>query len=643
MKLAKLKTWSNKATQIAAAAGLCFITSSQAQMAQIASPRQLADLTLEQLSNLEVTSVSGRAQSLQNATASVYVITAQEIRRSAATSLPEALRLAPNLQVAQTSAGQFAISARGFQDLIANKLLVMVDGRSIYSPLFAGVFWDANDVVLEDIDRIEVISGPGGTLWGANAVNGVINVVTRTAAQTQGTLLSVTRSTRGGREVARWGTALGERGHLRLYALAVDRASTRLPSGVSQADNSSRHQTGFRGDWTWNASTLTVQGDAYRGGDVPANALAPKLHGGNVMARWNSTLANGSPYAVLATYDVADRDDLTLFRNRVVTTDLQLSHEPTVALGKLLWGAGHRMAQDENVANAAVLFSPSERKLTWSNAFVQYQWPLALKLQATAGVKVERNSYTGVETLPSLRLAWLHSQDTTTWIAASRVVRAPARIDRDFFFPGVQPFLIAGGPNFQSEVANVYELGHRGHRGNDLNWSITLFRDEYKGLRSGVPGRPPPNTVENLVNGHIQGAEAWATWQVLPSWRLSAGYLTLRKQLRYCCGLSPTTTAFPGLGVDPREQWTLRSSLDVASQGELDLMVRRVAGLSAAVPAYVALDARLAWQMAPGLRLALLGRNLFDPQHVEYLSTGSGGAPTSEFDRRWSLQLTWDF
>jgi iron complex outermembrane receptor protein len=237
-----VRTAKNRFAAIAVAASLG-LTAAHAQVVAVASPRQLADLSLEELSNLEVTSVSGRSESLQHAATSIFVIPAQEIRRSAATNLPEALRLAPNLQVAQTSAGQFAISARGFQDLIANKLLVLVDGRTIYSPLFAGVFWDANDVVLEDIDRIEVISGPGGTLWGANAVNGVINVVTRNAAQTQGTLLSVTRSHEGGRAVVRWGAPAGDHGHLRLYALAVDRGSTRLPgTGVALQDSSTRNQ-----------------------------------------------------------------------------------------------------------------------------------------------------------------------------------------------------------------------------------------------------------------------------------------------------------------------------------------------------------------------------------------------------------------
>ena len=619
----------------------CCIETGAAAAEGLATPQQLADLSLEQLSNLEVTSVSGRAESLRQAAASIFVITSQDIRRSGATSLPEALRLAPNLQVAQTSAGQWAISARGFQDLIANKLLVLIDGRTIYSPLFAGVFWDANDVVLEDVERIEVISGPGGTIWGANAVNGVINVITRSAAETQGTLLSVTRSGQGGREVVRWGAPAGDNGHIRLYALAVDRASTRLPNGAQQPDSSARDQVGFRGDWSWGLSTLTMQGDAYRGGNAPANALAPLLSGGNVQARWRSTFADGSAYTIQAYHDVADRDDVNLFRNRVATTDIQFSHEVNVPLGQLLWGAGYRSAQDNNAADAFVLFDPSQRRLTWSNVFAQYQWPVSKQLQATVGAKLERNSYTGVEPLPSLRLTWNHSENATTWAAASRAVRAPARIDRDFFFPGAPPFVIAGGPDFRSEVANVYEIGHRAQWGRALSWSATLFRDEYKGLRAGVPGEVPA-TVQNLVDGPIQGLEAWGTWQATEKWRLSAGYLTLHQRLRYCCGLSPATRSFPGLGVDASEQWSMRSSLDLGNRTEFDLMARRVGRLSAVVPSYISLDAQLAQQVTRTLRVALIARNLFDPRHVEYLSTGSGGAPDSEFGRRWMLQARWD-
>jgi iron complex outermembrane receptor protein len=607
-----------------------------AQSVQFASVSQLADLSLEQLSNIEVTSVSGRAENLQQAAASIFVITAQDIRRSTATSLPEALRLAPNLLVAQTSAGQWAISARGFNDAISNKLLVLVDGRTIYSPLFAGVFWDANDVVLEDIDRIEVISGPGGTLWGANAVNGVINVVTKAAADTQGALLSVTRSTEGGREVARWGGKLGEDAHIRLSALAVDRGNTTLASGAAQRDASSRVQGGFRADWASGPRSLTVQGDIYHGGSQPANNLAPAIRGGNLVARYGDSFADGSPWRLQASYDMVDRDDVDLFRTRADTADVQFTHEPKVGTGELLWGGGYRQSRDSNRPTAIVLFDPRERTLSWANVFAQYQRLLGPKLQATAGVKFERNSYTGIELLPNVRLAWLHSPQDTTWVSASRAVRAPSRIDRDFFFPGAAPFVIAGGRDFHSETANVYELGHRGQVGTGFSYSATLFRQLFHGLRAGVPGVAPA-TVQNLVQGTIDGIEAWGQAQVTTSWRVSAGYLRLRQDLGYCCGLGAGVTSFPGLGNDPRSQWSLRSSLNVGSSGEFDVMVRRVGELpSPRIAAYTAVDARWGLRVSPSLTLGILVKNLLDPQHVEF------GAPvSSQIERRWLLQATW--
>ncbi|HZY19335.1 MAG TPA: TonB-dependent receptor [Ramlibacter sp.] len=610
----------------------------RAEGQQVASAVELADLSLEQLSALEVTSVSGRSESLQQAAASVYVITGQEIRRSGAQSLPQALRLAPNLQVAQTSAGQWAISARGFNDSISNKLLVLIDGRTIYSSLFAGVFWDANDVVLEDVDRIEVISGPGGTLWGANAVNGVINVVTRRARETEGVLVSVTRSGAGGREVARWGTALGENGSMRLYLLAQDRGNTVLPSGAARADESRRDQGGFRSDWNWGVSSLTLQGDLYQGGEQPANNFAPVLRGGNLLGRWSSTFADGSAYKVQASYDDVARDDVTLFRTKARTTDLQFSHEAKVPVGQLLWGAGHRETRDENQPTASILFAPAARTLGWSHLFAQYQRAWAGKLQLTAGTKLERNSYTGLEFLPSLRAAWFHTPTSTTWASVSRAVRAPSRIDRDFFLPGRPPFVIAGGPNFRSEVAHVYELGHRAQVGSDFSWSATLFRQQFSGLRAGVPGQLPA-TVENLVEGPIDGLEGWAQWQATRHWRLMAGYLNLRQDLRYARGLSPETSSFPGLGNDPHTQWSLRSSHNLGRHGELDLLLRRVGDLrDPQVPGYTAVDAQFALQLTRAMRIAVIGQNLFDPGHVEF----NAPASASVIQRRLMLRVTWE-
>ncbi|HEY1230034.1 MAG TPA: TonB-dependent receptor, partial [Ramlibacter sp.] len=454
---------------------------------------------------------------------------------------------------------------------------------------------------------------------------------------TQGGLLQVTRSGRGGREAARWGTRLGDNAHVRVYALASDRGNTGTSAGTALHDDATRDQFGFRSDWVEGVSSFTLQGDTYHGGEEPTNNLAPLLRGGNLLGRWSSQFADGSAYKVQAYYDLADRDDTTLFRNKATTQDVQFTHEAKVPVGQLLWGAGHRRTRDVNRPTDVVLFSPAERSLAWTNLFAQYQRMVGSQLQPTVGLKLERNSYSGLELLPNLRLAWLHSPRATTWASLSRVVRAPSRIDREFFFPGRPPFLIAGGPNFQGEKANVVEIGHRGQPSDALNYSVTVFRQNFQGLRAGVPGQLP-NTVENLVDGPVDGVEAWAQWQATSAWRLVAGYVGLHQRLRYVGNLSPTTTSFPGLGNDPSHQWSLRSSVNLGARTDLDLMVRRVGALpSPAVPSYTAVDASLAFQATPSLRLAILGRNLFDPRHVEF----GPPATASQYGRLWMVQATW--
>jgi iron complex outermembrane receptor protein len=592
----------------------------------------LAELSLEQLSELPVTSVSGRAESLRTAPASVYVISGEDIRRSAATSLPEALRLAPNLQVARVNASTYAISARGFNNAIANKLLVLIDGRSIYSTLFAGVLWDYHDVVLEDIDRIEVISGPGGTLYGANAVNGIINVISKSAAATQGALVSVTRSRDGGKEAVRWGGQLGEAGHLRLHAQAVDRGNTRLQSGAERPDSTSKLLAGFRADTRHDGGSLTLQGDIFRGGDDPGTRDAPRIHGGNLLARWESRFAGGSPYRVQAYYDVQARDETIVLRNRGEALDLQFTHEPTMPAGQqLLWGAGYRTAQDANDPSPFVLFVPAERRLSWANVFAQHQVRKD-RWQFTAGLKAERNSYTGMEWLPSLRAAYQHSERANSWGAVSRVVRAPARIDRDFFLPGAAPFIIAGGEGFESEVANVFELGHRAQWGRDLTYSVTAFRQQYQGLRA---GRGTPAVVANRVGGYSQGVEAWAQWQPAEHARLSLGYVTLRKKLELA-DPPADPRSIPNLGNDPRYQLKLRAQFDLPGRTELDFHLRRIGALPAPfVPAYTTLDARLGWQATPAMDISLVARNLLDRRHYEF----EPAAAASYFGRRIFLQV----
>jgi iron complex outermembrane recepter protein len=611
---------------------VALMSASGAYAQQMAS---LADLSLEQLGNVEVTSVSGRAESLMDAAASIYVITRDDIRRSAATSLPEALRLAPNLQVASLNAAQYAISARGFNNAIGNKLLVLIDGRTVYSPLFSGVFWDANDVVLEDIDRIEVISGPGGTLWGANAVNGVINVITRPAAATQGAAATLVRSGSGGYETARWGGQLGDAGHYRIYALTMDHADTRRADGVVRPDSATKDQAGFRSDWQGRAGQFTVQGDAYTGGKYPASNLAPRQSGENLLARWSGVFAGGSPFKLQAYVDHTKRDDVNLFRDETTTLDAQFSHEPILAHGQqLLWGAGLRQTRDVSTASTTAVFLPGERTLSWGNVFVQHDLQVGEKATLTTGAKAEHNVYTGWEFLPNVRFEYKHSPHDTSWAALSRAVRAPSRLDRDFFVPGKPPFVINGGPNFVSELATVVEAGHRGAVGRSLSYSVTAFRQHYTRLRS---GSPPPAMLVNQIEGDVDGVEAWGTWQAAPAWRLSAGWLRLREDLNSTRG-TPDPSGVAGLGNDPHQQWNLRSSLDIGSRGEFDVLVRHVGALpSPAVQAYTAVDARLALRVSPTLELSVLGQNLFDPRHVEFNAVGAA----SQIERKVFVKATW--
>jgi len=596
----------------------------------------LADLTLEQLSNIEVTSVSGRAESLLDAAASIYVITGDDIRRSAAKSLPEALRLAPNLQVASLNAAQYSISARGFNNAIGNKLLVLIDGRTVYSPLFSGVFWDMNDVMLEDVERIEVISGPGGTLWGANAVNGVINVITKAAADTQGLLVSSMRSEHGGYEAARYGGTTQGGAQWRVYAMGMDHSNTSRADNVARADSAAKRQGGFRFDGEAGADRYTIQGDAYEGGKDPANNLAPRMSGGNVIARWDGLFSGGSRFKFQAYVDYAARDDTNAFRDRSSTADVQFTHEPTMPAGQqLLWGFGHRETQGSNDPAPAIAFIPADKTLHWTNVFVQHNWHFREPWLLTVGGKVETNVYTGAEFMPNVHLSYKHSPNSMTWGAVSRAVRAPARLDRDFYSPAKPPYVIAGGPDFRSEIATVYELGHRGYATRGLSYSATVFRQDYDHLRSG--SLTAPVMLVNQIGGHVDGLEAWGMWQATPDWRISAGALVLREHFFTTRG-TPDPNGIASLGNDPREQLMLRSSYNIGSRGEFDVIGRRVGSLPApVVAAYTAVDVRFAWRVSHELELAVIGQNLFDKRHIEFNAITAA----SEIPRLVFVKATW--
>jgi len=615
-------------------------------LACLAQPaeKSLADLSLEELAQIQVTSVFRRATPLSDAPASLYVISREDIRRSGVTTLAEALRLAPNLQVARVTSNRYAISARGFNNAIGNKLLVLIDGRTIYTPLFSGVFWDQHEVMLEDIERIEVISGPGATLWGVNAVNGVINIISRHSRDTQGVLVAAGAGNREQTAAVRYGGKLGDAGHFRIYGKRFELENTTRANGSSVPDGWQNGQVGFRTDWRIDSNEFTLQGDAYSGksetGFVPGFVIPPiNVSGANLLARWKRTLTNGSDIHLQAYYDHSDRDDPLFFRPEQDIFDIELQHGIPLGRHRVVWGAGYRHARDD--VGPGLVFSafiPRSRSLDWTNVFVQDEIKLTDTLAITPGIRLEHNDYTGWEYLPSARLAWKLSSAHLVWSAVSRAVRAPSRFDRDVVNPPRPPFAIQGGPNFVSEVAKVYEIGYRGQPTRQLSYSLTAFRHEWKRLRSATP-LPLPLFLVNNIEGFINGVEAWVTYQPLPAWRIEGGYTSLREHLGVTPGVNdPVGPRNATLANDPDHQWMLRSSFDLPGRHELDFMLRRVASLPLeSVPGYTAFDARWGWKISRQLEASVTFQNLFDRQHAEF------GAPAgrSEFERAVFLKLLW--
>lgn len=611
----------------------CSVASGQQRSAS-----QLADLSLEELANIQITSVSRRAERLVDAPASVYVITGEEIRRSGVTSLPEALRLAPNLQVARVDARQYAITARGFNNTIANKLLVLIDGRTVYTPLFSGVFWDEQDVFLQDVERIEVISGPGGTLWGSNAVNGVINVMTRRASDTRGEVAFVGGGNLEKGVGARYGTSLSGGGALRIYAKAFDRDATLRGDDSAVADAWRNSQAGFRADWGHGSGAFTLQGDAYQGRMDQPSVDDVRTAGGNLLARWSRQSASGGRLQVQSYFDYRHREIPGSITERLSTFDIDLQHSLQMRPGSVLtWGLGHRRARDD-VSNApAIGFLPEKTELRWTNAFAQDELALRDDLRLTLGAKIERNPYTGNEWLPSARLAWKPDAERTVWGSASRAVRAPARLDRELFIPGQPPFQLAGGPDFRSEISKVVELGYRAQASARTGYSLTVFHARQEHLRSLEPIGGGVFAIGNEMEGDTSGLEAWGSWQAAAPLRLRAGALFLDQDLRLKPG-SGDPNGPRAAGNDPRHQFNFGASVDLPRGQDLDLLLRYVGRLpDPQVPGYTALDLRYALGLRRDFQLSVTLRNLLDRQHPEF------GAPAtrSEIERGVFVRLQW--
>ena len=584
------------------------------QPARAARPQTLEDLkqlSIEDLANVEITSVFKRPEPISKAPAAVYVITGEDIRRSSATTLPEALRLAPNLQVARRNAQAYAISARGFNSVEASvKMLVLIDGRSIYTPLFGGVIWDQHNVPLEDIERIEVISGPGGTLWGANAFNGVINVITKSAAQTQGGLASVHAGNLERGALARYGGKLGETGAWRAYASGFEQDETLTTTGIGADDDWSNRQTGFRADWGSQADAFTLQGDLFDNRLRPGDGV-----GGNLLGRWTRRLGDGSQLEAQAYYDMVDRSAPGV-RDELQVFDAEAQHSlRRGARHEVVWGGGLRHVQDEfvNRLNAFVL-TPQSDEIILANVFAQDTFAIDDDLRLTAGLKIEYSSYTDFEYLPSVRLAYDLSETSLLWSAVSRAVRTPARFDRDLNAAGI----LEPATGFQSEEVIAYEAGWRGQPTPQTSLSVSLFYNDYDELR--VLAISPDTGLlrfDNRMEGETYGVEVWGDWRPLAWWRLSAGANLLKKNLELEPG-AVTLALDQHQGNDPEYQAQLRSHMDLGEDVELDIGLRGVDDLpSPRLPRYVELDARIGWEVTEGFELSLAGVNLLDSSHPE--------------------------
>lgn len=634
--------------------------------ANAASVEALKNLSIDELMNVEVTSVSRYPERIAAAPSAIQIVTQDDIRRSGATRLPDALRLASNLQVAQKNSHDWGISARGFDTELSNKLLVMIDGRTVYTPLFSGVFWSVQDYLLEDVDRIEVISGPGGTLWGANAVNGVINIITRRAQDTQGLYLEAG----AGNELEdfaglRYGGAIGADTKFRVYGKYYDREAGVFANGGDAADASRMGQGGFRIDSQLSErNTLTMQGDLYGGAqDLPARDET-RTSGGNVLGRWTQVSEDNSDMSLQVYYDYTHLVEyvpaLTInsitfapsgtFRDNLSTYDIDFQQRLRPGeVNRWTWGLGYRNTDDEATNAPALAVLPPSLNHNLYSGFLQDEIRLRNNLSLTLGTKIEHNDYTGFEFEPSARLQWTLSQDAMLWAAVSRAVRTPSRVDRDLS-EATPPrlVLLQGSSQFSSETVIAYELGYRAQFSSTFAMSAAVFYNDYDDLRSTsvTPVTLLPFYFANNLRGKTQGVELTGTYQALAWWRLHAGYNFLHEEIRIKPGAIDLNNALNETA-DPKHQASLRSSMDLPGQLELNVNLRWVDELHnnsgpvvGTVPSYFEADVRIGWQPVKKLEVSVLGQNLIHDHHPEY---GFPSPTRAEISRSVAGKVTWAF
>ncbi|MDY6844037.1 MAG: TonB-dependent receptor [Thermodesulfobacteriota bacterium] len=647
-------------------------------------PIDLTELGLEELMNITVTSVAKKEQKLFNAPAAIFVISQEDIRRSGAMSIPEVLRMVPGLQVARIDANKWAISSRGFNGRFASKLLVLIDSRSVYTPFYSGVYWDVQDVLLEDLDRIEVIRGPGAALWGANAVNGVINIITKKAKDTQGSVVSIGLGTEergfGG---GRYGGKRGDNLYYRIFTKYFRRDGSVNPSGVDTSDDWDVLRGGFRVDWILsNRNTLTLQGDIYDGeaievGQVTSLSVPPytwisyedtDIAGGNILAHWQHTFSDSSDIALQLYYDRTKRTNHIL-GDVHDTFDMDFQHRFLLhEWHEVIWGLEYRFIHDNIDNSFTVSIEPNKRNDDLCSAFVQDDITLVEeRLYMMLGSKFEHNDYTGFEIQPNARMLWTPHANHSAWVAVSRAVRTPNRSEDDirvnsqvlppgsfppFPGPGVISFL--GTHNFDSEELLAYEFGYRTQPMNRLSLDMTVFYNVYDKLRT-LEAQTPffeildgqlcyivPLASDNKMSAETYGVELVADWQAMDWWRFQAAYTYLQIQL-HLDGDSTDVVSASGEGENPHHQVSIRSSINLWEDLEFDFWLRYIDELpSQNVESYVSLDIRVGWNPSKNIELSIVGQNLFDSHHPEFIQELYTTIVT-EIERSVYGKITWRF
>jgi iron complex outermembrane receptor protein len=608
--------------------------------------RDLKRLSIEELAQLDVTSVSRRVERLAQTAAAVSVVRLEDIRRTGSVNLPEALRLADGVDVARSDGRTWNITARGFNIVTTNKLLVLMDGRTLYSPLFSGTFWDVQDPVLADLDRIEVIRGPGGSVWGANAVNGVINVISKSAAATRGTHVLVASGTENQLVTsARYGARAAGDGSYRVFAKYRKQGANVFANGESAGDALQLGQFGFRVDSSEQRPLQwTLQANAYRGTEGLLDRDDTDVHGGYAQGRLTRRISGTSEFRLATYYDYTYRNVPLQFRESRHTVEVDAQHRIVLRnRHDVIYGGQVRVTTSTDTG-ATFSFEPEQRTNDVSGVFVQDE--VAIKpgiLFLTLGSKFERNDYTGLEVQPTTRLRWSPSDRQTVWGAVSRAVRLPTRFDTDLRIPARPPVPeIRGSDDFEAESVIAYETGYRLRPHPRASLDVAWFVNDYDKLRSQELPSRLGFVIElgNTLNAVTTGVEAAGTVQLLERWRVHGSYTYLHGEFTR----DPESRDVSG-GVseanDPPFHFSVRSYFDLPHGLALDWAFRHVAARpSPAVPAYSSLDLRFGWAARPGWELSLVGQNLLDDSHPEL---GSAGPRRLEFQRGVYVRSIWQF